>query len=146
MTDEGPVEGGAAYSRLEDQLGWYDRQSGRCQRRFKWLKGWQLVAAAVIPVAAALSAPGAVSAALAGVVLLLEGFQQMNQYQQNWINYRATAEALKHEKFLFLARADVYSETEDPQRLLAERTEGLVSQEHARWVSARRDVGSRTAG
>ena len=61
-----------------------------------------------------------------------------HQYHQNWITYRSTAEALKHEKYLYLARADVYSTTKHPLRLLAERIEGLISQEHARWISSRR--------
>jgi hypothetical protein len=47
--------------------------------------------------------------------------------------YRSTAEALKHEKFLFLSCAGPYA-TGDRQRVLAERLEGLISQEHARWT------------
>ncbi len=47
-------------------------------------------------------------------------------------------EALKHEKYLYLARADVYPGSSNPLRLLAERIEGLISQEHARWISSRR--------
>ena len=42
---------------------------------------------------------------------------------------------LKHEKFLFLARAGAYATAERPEALLAERVEGLVSQEQAAWVS-----------
>lgn len=35
--------------------------------------------------------------------------QQLFQFQQNWITYRATAEALKHEQFLFLSEAGPYA-------------------------------------
>jgi hypothetical protein len=35
-------------------------------------------------------------------------------------------------------RADVYGGSARPLRLLAERIEGLISQEHARWISSRR--------
>ncbi|MDQ3901067.1 MAG: DUF4231 domain-containing protein [Actinomycetota bacterium] len=57
--------------------------------------------------------------------------------------YRATAEALEHEKYLYLAAAGPYS-TNDRQRVLAERLEGLISQEHAKWTEARQ-IDSQTA-
>ena len=80
-----------------------------------------------------------VAGALGGVVLVLEGIQHLNQYQQNWAAYRSTAEALKHEKYLYVARAAHYA-VPHAHRLLAERIEGLVSQEHAKWVSAREEA------
>jgi hypothetical protein len=69
-------------------------------------------------------------------IALLEGLQQLNQYHQNWITYRSTAEALKHEKFLFLSTAGPYAAASNPNSLLAERIESLVSQEHAKWASS----------
>jgi Protein of unknown function (DUF4231) len=124
--------------RLEDQIAWYDRKSAQCQQRFKWLKALELAAAAAIPVVAAFDVPVYVAGILGAVVVVTEGVLHVNQYHQNWITYRSTAESLKHEKYLFLARADVYSGSKRPLRLLAERIEGLISQEHARWVSSRR--------
>lgn len=132
-------EGDPTLARLEDQIDWYDRKSGLCQRRFKWLKAAQLVAAAAIPVVATLDANAAVTASLGALVVVLEGVQQLNQYQQNWSAYRSTCEALKHEKYLFLAHAGPYSGANDARALLADRIEGLISQEHAKWVSAREE-------
>lgn len=128
--------------RLEDQINWYDAKSGHAQRRFKWLKGAQLVAAAAIPVVATLGVRAAIPAALGALIVVLEGIQQLNQYQQNWNAYRSTCELLKHEKFLFLARAGPYSSASDNAKaLLADRIEGLISQEHAKWVSSREEAG-----
>jgi hypothetical protein len=129
----------ATLQRLDDQIGWYDAKSGQNQRRFKFLKGLQLVAAAAIPVAATLGAHPAVAATLGAAIVVVEGVQQLNQYQQNWTLYRSNAEALKHEKFLFLARAGPYADLSDGRAVLADRIEGLISQEHAKWVSARQD-------
>lgn len=125
--------------RLEDQIRWYDEKSGDNQRRFKVLKGLQLLAAATIPVVATVGLHAAIPAALGAAVVVLEGFLQLNQYQQNWISYRSTCEALKHEKFLFLGRAGPYAGADDGRALLADRIEGLISQEHAKWVSAREE-------
>ena len=69
------------------------------------------------------------------MVVVLEGAQQLYQWQSNWILYRSTAEALKHERALYLAEAGPYRD-EDRHRVLAERVEGLVSQEHAKWTEA----------
>jgi len=52
--------------RLEDQIAWYDRKSGIAQRRFKWIKGSQLVFAAAIPVVATLDLHAAVAGTLGG--------------------------------------------------------------------------------
>jgi hypothetical protein len=49
--------------------------------------------------------------------------------------YRSTCEALKHERYLYLAKAGPYAAATEPRVLLAERVEGLVSQEHAKWAS-----------
>ena len=132
-----PGSGDPTWERLEDQIGWYDAKSGLNQRRFKLCKYAEILAAAAIPVGAALDGPGWVAAVLGGLILMLEGIQHLNQYQQNWITYRSTCEALKHEKFLFLARAGPYSGDTNAPAVLAERIEGLISQEHAKWTSSR---------
>jgi hypothetical protein len=127
---------GPAGQRLQDQLQWYDDKSVAAQRSYKQFKLVQLLVSATVPVLAALSAPAAVTAAFAAVVVVAEGIVQLNQWQTTWVQYRATAEALKHEKYLYLAAAGPYG-GQDADRVLAERVEGLVSQENAKWTGAR---------
>ena len=134
-----------AQARLEDQIVWYDVRSRQNQRWFKALKTCQIVVAAAIPVAAAASAPVWLMGSGGAVIVVLEGLQQLQQYQQNWTAYRSTCERLKHEKVLFLSRAGPYAAVPNPESLLAERVEGLVSQEHAAWVS-HREEGSKQSG
>jgi hypothetical protein len=127
------------WERLEDQLGWYDRKSRDNQRRYKWLKLLELAIAAALPVVAAMGSPvWVVTGGLAAVIVLLEGAQHLDQFQEHWITYRSTAEALKHERYLYLATAGPYG-GEDRHRQLAERLEGLVSQEHAKWTASHSD-------
>jgi hypothetical protein len=131
--------------RLEDQIAWYDRKSDENQRRFKLLKGVQLATAGAIPVVATVTDQAGVLAGLGAAIVVFEGFLQLNQYQQNWSSYRSTAEALKHEKYLFLAQAGPYGSIDNPRALLADRIEGLISQEHAKWISAREEAVQRFA-
>ncbi len=134
-----PVDPGPdhpAWSRLVDQLQWYSRKSSAAQHAFTRTKVVELVIAAAVPVVAAARGPALLTAALAAVVVVLEGVQHLYQWQTNWVMYRSTAEALKQEKFLFLSCVGPYASS-DRLRVLAERVEGLVSHEHARWTEGR---------
>jgi hypothetical protein len=42
-----------------------------------------------------------------------------------------------------MAQAGPYGAAPDPEALLAERVEGLVSQEHAAWVSQHEEAGKK---
>lgn len=145
MPDSDPI-----LERLEDQISWYDRKSTSNQRIFKRIKVTEIVAAALIPFLAAgqQKIPWAVwiTAALGLIVTVLEGLLHLNQYQQNWISYRSTCEALKHEKYLYLGNAGPYATAQNPHSLLAERIESLVSQEHAKWASVQQQEQKPKAG
>ncbi|HEX6456656.1 MAG TPA: DUF4231 domain-containing protein [Solirubrobacterales bacterium] len=144
VREEGAVS--PARERLEDQMDWYDRKSQYNQHWFKRLKICQIVTAAAIPFAASVSAPVWVAGGGGALIVVLEGLQQLQQYQQNWTTYRATCERLKHERYLYLARAGPYSAAERPDALLAERVEGLVSREHAAWSAHREEAGKKMGG
>jgi Protein of unknown function (DUF4231) len=121
-------------------LGSNDRKSNYNQQAFKVLKGWTVLAAALVPVLAAFGVGDVrIATVIAASIAIVEGIQQLNQYQTNWILFRSTCEDLKHEKFLYLSSAGPYRNAENPVALLAERIEGLVSQEHAKWTSGREE-------
>lgn len=138
MSEDQPVLGDAdpTWKRLEDQLGWYDRKSIAAQRAFTRLKVVELIIAAAVPVVAGTGGSPWITASLGAAVVVLEAVQQLFQWQTNWVLYRSTAEALKHEKYLFLSSAGPYASADRP-RVLAERIEGLISQEHAKWTQGR---------
>jgi len=94
MSDNDPT-----LARLEDQIKWYDARSKNNQYKFKVLKGIVIVCAALIPFLSAVHAPEMAVGGLGIAIAVIEGLQQMNQYHSNWITYRSTAEALKHDKY-----------------------------------------------
>lgn len=138
-------------ARIEDQINWYDAKSSKCQKTYKRIKLVEILAAALIPFLAALhvsdtsahpflimGAPltlGTITALLGVLITILEGVLQLNQYQQTWVTYRATCEALKHEKFTYIAGAGVYASAANAHALLAERAETIGSQENTKWAS-----------
>ncbi len=113
------------------------------QRWYKWLKLLEIAVAATLPVVAAVHSPVWVTGGLAAMIVVLEGSQHLYQFQEHWIIYRSTAEALKHERYLYLAKAGPYVR-EDRHHELAERLERLISQEHAKWAASHRDDHART--
>jgi hypothetical protein len=124
--------------RVEDQIKFYERRSQSSQRRYKWLKGLVIVSAALIPVLTTypdIQGGPRIAGGLGILITLIESFLQLNRYQANWTSYRATAESLKHEKYLYLAKAGAYLEAHNPQALLAERVETLVSSENTNWIA-----------
>jgi Protein of unknown function (DUF4231) len=133
---------GPTWERLESQITWYDKNAGSNQQWYKWLKVLQIVLAAAIPASAAAGAGAAVAGVMGGLIVTAEGTQQLFQFQPNWTNYRATCEALKREKFLFLAGAGDYTGRPDAEQLLAMRVETLVSNETANWSATQQEQGS----
>jgi Protein of unknown function (DUF4231) len=71
---------------------------------YKWLKLLELAIAATLPVVTGLGSP----VWLAAAIVVFEGAQHLYQLQEHWISYRPTAEALKHKRYLYLARAGPY--------------------------------------
>lgn len=131
-TSEEPDSG---YTRLEQQISWYDEKSGTAQKWFKGTRLTQLTLTAAIPVLAFADLP-AVSAGIATVALVLAAMQELNQWQHNWITYRSTAEALRHEKYAFLGAVAPYDCPDVVTRrgVLVQRIESLISTEHSKWV------------
>jgi hypothetical protein len=128
-------------TRLDDQIGWFDAKSVYNQRLFKWLKFVEIVAAASIPVLAAIDTDVRVAAILGALIVVLEGLQHVNQYQSNWISYRSTCEALIREKYLFLARAGPYKSLRRPELRLAQRVENAIAQQEAQWALEHEEGG-----
>ncbi|MBV8104248.1 MAG: DUF4231 domain-containing protein, partial [Hyphomicrobiales bacterium] len=121
------MSGDPTMGRLEDQINWYDKRSTSNQNYYKFLKLTVIVLAALIPLLSASSqipftqveVPKILLGALGAAIAVIEGVQQLNQYQANGISYRSTCEALKHEKYLYLAKAGPYAAAADPHALLA---------------------------
>src|SRR5437588_11122059 len=80
--------------RLDDQIAWYDKGSGRNQRYYKSLKLTVITTAALIPLLSGLQVPHIAPAgvptwilgALGALIAIVEGIQQVSQYHANWIS------------------------------------------------------------
>ncbi len=102
----------------------------------------QILLAAAIPVVAAFGAEADIAGLLGALVVIVEALQQLFQFQQNWLRYRATAQSIESEKHLYLAAAGPYSDAPRPPALLAERLEELLSGEVSAWTTEQREASA----
>jgi hypothetical protein len=125
--------------RLNDQIAWYDRRSITNKRWFKRLRFAEIVAAATIPFLSGFagnSFPVKIAIGALGVfVTVVASLLGLLQLQVHWIEYRATAESLRKEKFLFLTQTDPYDK-DNAFHLLVQRVEALLSKENTDWVQS----------
>jgi hypothetical protein len=133
------------WDRLQAQIDWYDRKAKSNQTAYKVSKISIVALAILLPVLAEYghvpgfeASPAFLVGAAAGAIVLLEGLQVLNKWQENWLLYRATCENLRNEQHLFAETAGPYAglKADAAQRLLAERISRLVMAEHSKWSQA----------
>lgn len=129
-----------------DQSEWYARKARSNRRMYLCIRGYQIVIASLIPLVSLFgewSAQRFVTAALGASIAIVEGLQQLGQFQQNWHRYRAAREALKREQFLFEMSSGPYSVTGDKLRLFVERADAVMGGEASKWLTwAERSEGA----
>ena len=138
MTDAEPTAKGrepvAVLDELRAHIKWYDHHANRDRLCYQLLKTLQIVVAAAIPVAAAGGAGGTLTGSLGGLIVVMEGIQQIFRFHETWLTYRHTWRALMSEESLFRAGAGAYASSGD-ERLLAERVDRILSAEAEQWAS-----------
>ncbi len=131
--------------RLENQIDWYDKKSIRSQKLFKRLQVIVILSSATIPFLSGYmdgtSLYLKVVIGLLGLVIAsITAIIGLYRFQENWLEYRTTCETLRHEKYLYLAKATPYNE-ERSFLLLVERIESLISKENTNWQSFMKNPG-----
>ncbi|MFP4092760.1 MAG: DUF4231 domain-containing protein [Cyclobacteriaceae bacterium] len=123
-------------SRLNEQIEWYERKSAFNQRLYRRLQLCIIISSSTIPFLSAYTQDYVFVAVFIGIVgVLVAALTAVNgfyKYQENWISYRSTCEALKHQKFLFLTGTDPYHE-QHAFHLLVQNVEKLISRENETW-------------
>lgn len=135
MVAETHTEPDSGYPRLESQIAWYDTKSGSAQAWHKRMTIAKVLIAAGLSLSALTGMP-IIAAAGGALIVVMEAVQQLNQWQHNWVTYRSTCEALRHEKYTYLGRVGPYDDIDDTaaRKVLVERVESLISTEHSKWV------------
>ena len=102
--------------RLDDQIKYYSKQSGKNKRKYFTSQTIIIVLGVIIPVVnvIAISNPVLVesfllvSTVLASIIGLTAALSQLNKHYETWLNFRSTLELLKREKSLYQNSAGGY--------------------------------------
>jgi hypothetical protein len=135
-------ESSPTWTRLTEQIAWYDRAADKAQLRYRLFKLAEITVAAAIPASAALGGSAGLAGLLGAVVVVLAGVQTLFGFQSNWTTYRGTCENLKREQHLYLARTALY-EGDDRDARLALAIEGHISSETTQWAATQQELASR---
>lgn len=122
--------------RVDNQIKYFSSKSALNKNYFLGFKITQLIAAALLPFSSAFitdfDSIKYVVALLGTMVTILEGILTVGKYQEKWITYRATGEALRQEKFLFLMKSGSYT-GEDASTNFVNRIEMILGKENLGW-------------
>ncbi len=121
--------------RVEDQIEWYDRKSASNKKWFMIFQIATLAASASVPVFAIFESglwSRLTVAVLGAAAAVTTGIVSLYKFREHWVDYRTTAESLKHEKYKYLTGADPYV-GDGAFSILVERIESMVSKENTAW-------------
>jgi hypothetical protein len=129
--------------RLDDQINWYDKKSAWNQVWFKRLRAAEILFSVTVPflishIGGDSTLLKVVAGAMGVAVALIAGLVTLYRFQENWVEYRATAEILKHEKYLYLTQSAPY-DGDNAFHLLVGTVESAISQENTRWSQSLRE-------
>lgn len=123
--------------RLEDQIQYFDRQSQKNQRYYKRSKIVEIFAASLIPFLAGNMNNIPHVAWLIGLlglaIAISEALCSLHKFHDNWLQYRANAEALSKEKYLYLSGVKPYNNDRAFCHLVL-RIESLLAEENNQWM------------
>lgn len=122
--------------RVQDQESWMEGKSGSCKSRYQRGKLLVIMLSVSIPFLVTLiDLNSSFKYIIAGVGVLIaavEGILSLYDYQNSWITYRQTLEALKREKFFFATKSSVYKKDSSFQ-FFVERIETILTMENKNW-------------
>ena len=122
--------------RYQKQIEWYNKKSSQNKRYYQWFQWIIIVISASLP-GLILVIPSKwefITVLFSAVLAIATAAVKTFRFQENWINYRAIAEALEKENHYYNAGAIEYATAKNKNQLFVERVEALISRENSLWM------------
>ncbi|MFI5285412.1 MAG: DUF4231 domain-containing protein [Candidatus Dormibacteria bacterium] len=137
---------------VDASIKWYDTNARRSMRIHFGLRTTQLVLATLIPISQVFDwglLSRVLAAVLAGGIALCQGLDSLHHYGEHYVGWRATAQRMLRERFLFSAHAGEYEQfpalSEDARQALAANVNAIEAQESQSWQSLQAKTSSSLA-
>lgn len=125
-------------TRVDDQIGWFNKKSQQNQFYFKWLRIVEVILATVIPFLSGHITNDNNFEVVIGItgiaIAIITGVLAIYKFQENWVNYRIVCETLTREKFLFLTKTTPYDKP-DSDKVFVKNIESILSKENDWWAN-----------
>jgi hypothetical protein len=136
-------------NRLDDQIQWYSKKSQYNKKWFSYLRLLEICSAAMIPFLSGVMHADEmhykwIIGGLGVLIALAAAVIALFQYQENWVEFRTTAEQLKHERYLYVTNTTPYNNMESKFQLIVERVEALISKENSKWAAMARECNQQS--
>lgn len=136
--------------RYYDQLSYYEKSSGRNQKKYKNFQWVLIILSALTPVLAALNEDFKLQflvVIVSAIVAILTTGLKTFQYQELWANYRATCEQLKPEIHYYNFNVGPYGVAGvDKEAIFISRVETILDKERQGWPPAKKIRDDRSLG
>jgi len=125
---------------LDQTIAWFEAQSTRTRKWHFGLRFTQIVLASLIPVSQVLAndtSARAIAALFGAGIAICQGWDSLHHYGDHYVSWRAAAQQLKRERFLYLVREGPYSRlsAEDGLHMLSDHAISLETAEAHQWQS-----------
>jgi hypothetical protein len=135
--------------RYYNQLNYYEKSSGRNQKKYKNFQWVLIILSALTPVLAAMDLArfqlNIVVIIVSALVAILTTGLKTFQYQELWASYRTTCEQLKPEIHYYNFHVGPYGLAGvDKEALLISRVETILDKEHQGWPPAKKILDDRS--
>lgn len=138
-------------TRLDKQQEWFSQKSNKHQQMYKRYKQAAIaitIAAPIINYFISDQFCGRMFMLASGAVVTWLYFKNtLETHLELWLQYRATSEQLKREKYLFLTKTGTYFDKTDDVRLniLVCNTEAIIASDNLNWMNTIKESGKHDA-
>lgn len=145
-TDEFPY----ITERLNEQIAYYGKKSIRLQREYYILSILNIIILALVPFLTLLSDFSMlyryIIAGSSAVASILSSILLLRKTKDNWLEFRATGEALKTELEEYRYRVGLYDgKTEEASnKILVQQCEKIMQSEHSAWYDRMKKESTQT--
>ncbi len=133
-------------TRFKKLIGYYDQRS---QQNKRWHRVCSVLVIGISGTLAPLISTGVLlnhkitGGLLSASIVVVTAIAAHFQFNENWLAYRATWDALQREPHLRDARIGEYADAADRNSLFVQRVEAMVSEQGSEWLSRHRRLQER---
>ena len=125
-------------NRYREQMSYYSKAADKNQKKYKQFQWVLIIFSALTPILAALDGKWVnlqiPVVLISAIVAVLTAGLKTFQYQEMWVNFRATNELLKPEIYYYNFGVGPYAEEGiDKETLFVSRVERILDKEHINW-------------